>query len=178
MRAPAFTGINHVGVVTGDLDRALRTWTESFGIGPWSVHTFDETNMSIEVDGEAVPTAARFAHAFVGETCRIELIEPLRDDDGPYARSLREHGGADHLHHVRLEVADFGAVLGAAARDGVGTVLDAVFADAGGGEPLRVAYLDTGPRIGFITEIVEFPDAFELAPPERYPGAPYQTNGG
>ncbi len=167
MRPPTFTGINHLGIVTGDLERAMRTWAESYGTRLFTVRTFDEANMTIEVGGEAVPTAARFAHAFLGPTWRIELIEPLRDDESIYARSLREHGGADHLHHVRMEVADFAAALGDAAADGVGTVLDAEFADAAGGDPLRVAYLDTEPLLGFVAEVVEFPAAFELPEPDR-----------
>jgi hypothetical protein len=153
MRSPSFTGINHVGVVTGDLDRAMRTWVERYGIGPWMVHTFDETNMSMVIDGDALPTAIRIASAFVGESFRIELIEPLHDDEGPYARSLREHGGA---------------ALGDAAAGGVGRVLDADFADAGGGEPLRVAYLDTVPQLGFITEIVKRPDDYRHPDPDGF----------
>ncbi len=167
MGSPSFTGINHLGIVTGDLDRAMRTWVEGYGIGPWTIHAFDAETMSITVDGEAVPTSIRLASAFVGGTSRIELIQPLADDESPYARSLREHGGADHLHHVRMDVADFDAALEEAAADGVGTVLDAEFADAAGGEPLRVAYLDTGPKVGFITEIVGRPDGYQLPDPDR-----------
>ena len=43
---PIFTGGDHLGVVTRDLDAAVRTWADHYGVGPWQVFSYDETSMT------------------------------------------------------------------------------------------------------------------------------------
>ena len=101
-----FTGVNHICVATGDIDRAVRVWSGRYGIGPWRLWTKDSTNMSAEVHGRPTDFAMRVALCSLSSGTRIEIIEPL-DDRSPYADSLARHGGADHVHHVRLDVEDY-----------------------------------------------------------------------
>ena len=105
MITPAFTGINHLGVVTADLDRAVRTWTDRYGIGPWRLYRYGSSNMSAKLDGEPVEFEMRVGLCQL-TNARIELLQPL-DERSHYARSLAEHGGADHIHHVRFDVASY-----------------------------------------------------------------------
>src|SRR3954452_481852 len=95
------TGINHVCVVTRDLDRLVRVYWEKYGVGPWTIYSYDESNLKATVDGEPRSFEMRAALAQLGPDSRIELIQPL-DETSPYADSLRARGDADHLHHVRL----------------------------------------------------------------------------
>jgi len=160
------TGINHVCVVTRDLDRLVRTYWEKYGIGPWSIYRYDAANMQATVDGEPRGFEMRAALAQLGPPARIELIEPL-DELSQYAESLRAHGDADHLHHVRLDVGDYGEALAAASDAGAAVKMDAEF--AGGGEDdlsFKATYLDTEPDLGFLLELGEAPAGFTMPSPE------------
>jgi methylmalonyl-CoA/ethylmalonyl-CoA epimerase len=160
-----FTGLNHICIATRDLDRAVATWFDRYGIGPWRIWTKDASNM------RAAPEfAMRVALADLSPTTRIELIEPL-DDRSPYAQSLDRHGDADHVHHIRLDVDDYGAALGSLAELGLERVLEADFAGAEGIDSrVRSTYLSTERDLGFLLEIADVPDGFAMPPPERtYP---------
>jgi methylmalonyl-CoA/ethylmalonyl-CoA epimerase len=173
MGTPAFTGINHICVVTGDLDRAVRTWSDRYGIGPWRLYRYDRSNMAATVEGEGVEFEMRVALCRLANA-RIELIQPLDDDRSPYARSLAERGGADHLHHVRFDVASYDESAARLRRLGVNTIFDAAFSpgQAGGGERLSATYFDTAEDLGFTVEMVRMPEGFALPEPELvYPEA-------
>jgi methylmalonyl-CoA/ethylmalonyl-CoA epimerase len=58
-----FTGVNHICIVTADLDGAVRRWWDRYGIGPWRVFSYDRSNMRAKVDGEAVEVKMRAALA-------------------------------------------------------------------------------------------------------------------
>jgi catechol 2,3-dioxygenase-like lactoylglutathione lyase family enzyme len=169
---PIFSGINHICVVTRDLDRAVRLWTDRYGFGPWTIFTKDGTNMAALVDGEPTDFAMRVGLASVSRSFRIELIQPL-DELGPYAASLARRGGADHVHHVRLEVADYEAAR--ARLDGLGRrrLLEAEF-DGAPGAPGKFAgtYFDTEDELGFVVEIGHAPPGFAMPEPQAVYPAP------
>jgi hypothetical protein len=163
---PLFTGINHLCVVTRDLERAMRAWGDRYGVGPWSVWTKDASNMSAVVDGAGTAFAMRVALCNLSPASRLELIQPL-DDRSPYAASLARHGGADHVHHVRLEVDDFEAARTRLDRSGVRRMLDAEF-DGAPGVAARFAgtYYDTEEELGLVVEIGHAPAGFTMPEPE------------
>jgi catechol 2,3-dioxygenase-like lactoylglutathione lyase family enzyme len=162
-----FTGINHICVVTTDLDRAVRTWSDRYGVGPWSLYTKDSSNMSAVVEGEPTDFAMRVALAPVSTTSRIELIQPL-DDRSPYARSLARHGGADHVHHVRFDVDDYDAAHAHLHELGLHRTLDAEFAGVDGA--FVGTYFDTEDDLGLVVEIGHAPAGFAMPAPESvYP---------
>jgi catechol 2,3-dioxygenase-like lactoylglutathione lyase family enzyme len=151
-----FTGLNHVCVVTGDLDRAVHTWSDRYGVGPWKLWTKDPSNMSAAF-------AMRVALCNVSPTARIELIQPL-DDESPYAESLARHGGADHVHHVRFDVADYAQVRERLVGLGLDIVLDAAF--AGIDSTVTATYFSTEDDLGFLLEIADVPENFAMPEPE------------
>ena len=118
-------------------------------------------------DGTPTRFAFRVALAQLSPTTRIELLQPL-DANGPYAQSLARHGGADHIHHVRFDVADF-AASSATLRDELGlqTIMTAEF-DAAPGNPAKFqcAYFGTGADLGFVAEIGCAGAGFTMAEPE------------
>jgi methylmalonyl-CoA/ethylmalonyl-CoA epimerase len=170
-----FTGINHLCVVTGDVERAVRVWWERYRMGPWSLYTKDASNMSAVVDGVSTAFAMRVALCDVSPTFRLELIQPL-DERSPYARSLAEHGGADHVHHVRLEVDDYHGAGAELRRSGLRRLLEAEFAGAPGvAETFAATYYDTEDELGFVVEIGHAPPGFAMPAPELVyppPGEP------
>jgi methylmalonyl-CoA/ethylmalonyl-CoA epimerase len=171
MTTAAFTGINHLGVVTADLDRAVRTWTDRYGIGPWRFYRYDSSNMAAEVDGEPVEFEMRVGLCQL-ENARIELIQPL-DDCSPYASSLAAHGGGDHIHHVRFDVANYDDSAARLRELGARAIFHAAFQAGGDGadsSPLTATYFATDSELGLTTEIVGVPDDFAMPEPERvYP---------
>lgn len=159
------TGINHVCVVTADLDRAMRDWWERFEVGPWTHYRFGADTMEARVGDEPVACAIRVAAAPLGDgEQKLELIQPL-DDRGPWAESLAAHAGADHIHHVRFDVTDFDEAAAALADGGAPLGLDADFTGDPDKPPLRCNYFEAGPAIGFRVELGEAPPGFSLKNP-------------
>lgn len=158
------TGLNHVCVVSADLDRAIRIWADRYGVGPWGVWTKDASNMTAAVEGHPTEFAMRVALASLPSGVRIELIQPL-DDRSPYAQSLVRHGGADHVHHLRFDVDDYDTAA-AGLRDDLGlhTILHAQFAGLQGS--FTGTYFDTESDLGFVMEIGGAPEGFAMPPPE------------
>jgi methylmalonyl-CoA/ethylmalonyl-CoA epimerase len=161
-----FTGANHICVVTTDLDGAVRRWWDRYRVGPWRVFTYDRSNMEATMDGEPADFDMRVALAQLDPGFRIELIQPL-DDRSLYAASLRNSGGADHIHHVRLDVPDFDGARDELQALGLDVRLDATF--RGGspdGERVRGMYFDATDDLGFLLEIGQAPPGFSMPEPE------------
>jgi methylmalonyl-CoA/ethylmalonyl-CoA epimerase len=165
MARPIFEGINHICVVTGDIDRAVRVWADRYKVGPWSVHTFDSSQISARVDGLSAEFGIRVGYCQFGPGTRIELIQPL-DDRSPYARSLADHGGADHLHHLRLDVGEYGSGLEELTGLGLRESLSAVFAGDDTTVNATAKYLSTESDLGFVVEIADVPAGFRPPAPD------------
>lgn len=175
MPDPVFTGINHLGIATRDLGRVVRTWSDTYGVGPSSLCTYDPSNMSAEVDGLTIEFAMRVALCRMSPTFRVEILQPL-DERSPYARSLVAHGDADHIHHVRLEVADYSDARERLEGLGLARPLDAVFTGLAVGPRVQATYFDTEHDLGFVVEIGEVPAGFAMPRPEStYPEADAST---
>ena len=108
----------------------------------------------------------RASLAQIGPHFSVEIIQPL-DDRSPYAKSLTEHGGADHIHHVLFDVADFDDALGRLRELGLESIQHAQFKGASGDGPLlTMTYLATEADLGFTLEIAHAQPGFSMAEPE------------
>src|SRR4051812_20116768 len=167
-----FSAANHICIATHDLDRAVRTWWDRYGVGPWRVYRYDPTTVSAEVDGETAEFSMRAALAQMGPHFRVEIIQPL-EGRNPYTPSLERHGGRDHIHHVRLDVPDFDDAAGHMEALGLSTVMNARFAGGTAESPRFVGrYVDTTGALGFMVEIGTAPAGFVMADAEYvYPEA-------
>ena len=149
---PICIGLNHVCVATTDLDSAVRTWADRYGVGPWSVYSYDATNMTAFVDGELTDFSMRVALCNLPDGSRIELIQPL-DDGSPYARTLAERG-ADQVHHLRFDVVDYDAADARLRSLGLRRLMDAEFAGAASSAAKFVGtYYGTEDELGVIVEL-------------------------
>jgi methylmalonyl-CoA/ethylmalonyl-CoA epimerase len=171
MAEPIFTGINHICIVTRDIDRVVRVWADKYHVGPWTVLTYDSSRVAAKVDGQPAEFAMRVAYCQFGATARIELIQPL-DDRSPYAVSLDAHNGSDHLHHIRLDVADYSSGLDQLTGLGLQPSLSVMLGGADREVRATVNYMSTEADLGFIAEIATIPPGFQLPPADyTYPAS-------
>jgi methylmalonyl-CoA/ethylmalonyl-CoA epimerase len=163
---PLFTEVPQIGIVTRDLDRVVRVWSDKYGVGPWSIYRFDPSNMSeLTVHGKPVDYGMRIALAWIGPMM-LEVLEPL-DDRSVYAESLAKHGGADHLHHILLTTPDFDHTVGELRARGVGSLMGGLMCTGATFE-----YLETEDDLGFALEIARITADFAMPEPEEvYPPA-------
>jgi catechol 2,3-dioxygenase-like lactoylglutathione lyase family enzyme len=166
-----FSGANHICIVTADLDRAVRRWWDRYRVGPWRVFGYDRSNMQARVDGNPVDFKMRAALTQLGPSFRIEIIQPL-DEMSPYAETLRRSGGADHVHHVRLDVPDFDRTREELLALGLPVRLDATFKGGSADERrVRAMYFDARDDLGLMLEIGDVPPGYSMPEPDYvYPG--------
>ena len=145
-----FKEVLQVGLVVKDVDEAVRKYSEVSGIGPWEIHTMDNTNMrDTKVHGKNAEISMKLALTSVGNM-QLELIEPL-DEGNIYAEFLREHG--EGLHHIACSVDDYDETISVLKGKGVDVLQEG---ETLGG--MGFAYLDTQDAMSCITEIYKFPD--------------------
>lgn len=162
MREPIFTGTLQVSVVVPDLDAAMQTYVEQYGIGPWDVYEFDPGNVQgMHEGGQPVERSWRLALAQVGEV-QWELVEP-QDDDSVYARFLAEHGPG--VHHVGVAVADYEGTLAELATRGHEVLLGGTY------NGVTFSYLSTDRDLGVVTEIFDGAPGRDQQPDAVYPPA-------
>jgi hypothetical protein len=160
MREPLFTETLQTCVVVRDLDAAMRTYVDEYGIGPWDVYEFNPGNVhDMRSRGEPVAWSWRLAIAYVGQV-QWELIQPL-DGDSIYAQHLAEHGPG--VHHVGVAVASYDGTLAELVGRGHEVLL--------GGEynGIWFAYLSTDRELGVITEIFSGAPGEDQQPDSTYP---------
>jgi methylmalonyl-CoA/ethylmalonyl-CoA epimerase len=126
--------VDHLGVIVGDLDGAVKSFTEHLGLELDHTERYGD-----ELDIAFLPC---------GETL-VELIEPLKEE-GSNADYLREHGPG--IQHVAFEVDDLEAALAELAERGVEPLGDVPMPGAGG---MRIAFLDPQAFGGVLVELCE-----------------------
>lgn len=152
--------VMQLGIVSGDVDRSIRTWADRYGVGPWSVFRFDPATMTeLTVGGRPVEYAMKIALAMLGPMM-LEIIEPL-DDRSVYATSLAEHGGRDHVHHILCGVDDYDAALAHFRSRGIEAAQTGHMTQTGA----SFAYLATEADLGLSLEIVRMPAELNLPEP-------------
>ncbi len=162
MATPAFNEVVQVGLVVRDLEAAVRTYADEYGIGPWEI--FDITPGIAEdmaIRGEPREYAMRIALTMVGNV-QLELIQPL-DDKTPHAEFLATHG--EGIHHLAVGVEDYAEALERFRELGHGVVLSGRYKGA------TYAYLDTQAKLHFVAEIFDLSGIGDRKPDAVYPPA-------
>ena len=159
---PLFTETHQIAIVVPDLDVAMRTYVEEYGIGPWRIYEFGPgTADEMTIDEEPVEYSMHVALAMVGSV-EWELIEPL-DEQSIYADFLARTGGG--LHHVAVGFGDrsYAEVLSTLHAKGH------IALQGGGYKGARFSYMSTDRDLGTITEIVDWPPGTVHEPVAVYP---------
>jgi methylmalonyl-CoA/ethylmalonyl-CoA epimerase len=141
-----------IAFVTDDLERSMKAWVETLGVGPWRVAAFtEETVKDFVVHGAPVGVPFKFliAISWMGDT-ELEIIQPVY---GPtiYTKFLEEKGGG--LHHIKERISDeaIDGVLSEYRDKGVGvTQSGRFFTDFH-------HYLDTEAKLDFVYELGNCP---------------------
>lgn len=158
--------ICQIGILTHDVEKAARIWTERFKIGPWRFVTLsDESCHHTTIRrGDKIEELKNFK--FKCALCSIaniqfELIEPVygRED---YDKFLEEHG--EGIHHIKEQIPfdDWDKILDGYEKDGIR------LANRGSYGNTSWAYLDTEELLGFAYELGDnlpnetFPQGSEL----------------
>ena len=141
---PTFTDTVQIGIVVPDLDAAVRTYRDVYGIGPWEVFEVGpENSHDVRLYGQPVEWRGRAAMTMVGGVM-WELIQPL-DDNGLFARFLAERGGG--VHHIAVATPDFRRTLQEQAARGNEPILSGTFSG------VEVDFLSTERDLGVILEV-------------------------
>lgn len=127
--------LDHVGIVTKDVDKTVRMFEETFGI---TIPTAKETG-PILLPGDAPGTAkhkVKFTRAQIGNFT-VELIEPTAGA-GPHREHLDKFGQG--MHHIAFKVQDTQKVV---------TYLQG----KGGKMTMLNLYVDMKEQLGFTPEV-------------------------
>jgi catechol 2,3-dioxygenase-like lactoylglutathione lyase family enzyme len=150
-----------VCVVVNNIEKSVEQYWKIFGIGPWQIRTFQPPDLfDTTLHGKPEPYTMKIAAARAGNI-EWELIQPLSGRSS-YREFLDKNG--EGLHHVAVVVEDFDKTVSAMEKHGIGTVMTGRFRES------EYAYLDTGPVLGFIAEILKAPPGFRMPKPDAvYP---------
>lgn len=125
--------IDHIGIVVKDLEKAMKIYSEAFGLETSLVEQMNELNLKLAF----IPVSEGM----------VEFIEPT--GPGAYDDFLKEHG--EGLHHICFKVTDIDKDL-----KKVGSVLPLRDKEPRpGGAGSRIAFLEPRSLFNTETELVE-----------------------
>ena len=156
MPEPLFTETMQISIVVRDLERALRTYVDEYGIGPWEIYDFNPDTVSEMVPGEY---RFRIAVTMVGSV-QWELVQPL-EDKGVFAEFLATKG--EGVHRVAVGGRGYTETLETLRAKGNRVV------QGGHYNGVTFAYVSTGEDLGVITEIFDWPEGLTQEPDAVYP---------
>ena len=154
---PAFDKTLQIGIVVPDLEKAIRTYRDVYGIGGWQIMNFEPGDArDVRVHGQ--PTEWRWRKAattMVGDVM-WELIEPLDQKDDLFGRVLAERSDIGGVHHIAVGTPDISRVIRQQAALGNEPIMSGTFCG------MDIAFLDTRRDLGVILEVFsQTPDAVD-----------------
>jgi catechol 2,3-dioxygenase-like lactoylglutathione lyase family enzyme len=152
-----------VCIVVPDLDKAVKNFYHTFGIGPWYFYTYGKPLVKrMTRNGEPTEYKMKVALSYFG-TMRLELIEPL-EGDTVYKEFVEKHGYG--VHHLGILTDNMKKSIEKAEDAGIKMNMDG--AGFGPDDDGHYAYLDTEDLISTTLELIERPK--RRNPPEKiYP---------
>ena len=122
--------VDHIGIVVRDCDKVIESWSELFGIGPWTFREMGGGSVKLKV-----------GVGYLG-SIRIDLVQPV---EGKVLHSdfLEEHG--EGLHHLGFYVDDVDKEAAKLVEKGAKVLIN---------NPGNYIYLDTGGPGGVIYELM------------------------
>jgi len=145
MTMPDNCTITQMGYVVDDLQSAMTRWSDTLGIGPFTVISHVAIDQGF-YRGAPTDVDISVATAESG-AIQIELIEQHNDVPSCY-RDLFAPGG-EGLHHVALRTADYDAQVERYEAMGCPAAFAGVY------QGTRFAYMDTSASLGIMVEVVE-----------------------
>lgn len=138
--------LTQVGLVVAEIEPAARAWAALLGVPVPNIITTDGVELAhTEHQGAPTPARAKLAFFKLGQV-DLELIQPL-GEPSTWNDQLVAHGAS--LHHLAFAVQGMPQVLAQLAAAGLPL---AQRGDYTGG---RYAYVEGGPRLGAVIELLE-----------------------
>lgn len=146
-------GITQVAWVVEDLDRSVKEFYETFGIGPWYYYRYGSPLLKMMRRwGKDTSYCMRTAVADAGAT-RLELIQPI-EGDTIFSEFVLKNGYGK-VQHFGIAIDNMAEALKIVRKAGIGVTME------GSGYGLDgdgyFAYLDTENIIGITLELMERP---------------------
>lgn len=150
--------IIQIAHVVRDLDKTMKYYWETFGLGPWEVYTFGPPAMR-----DSMVRGKPSAHAYLlalawRDGLQLELMQPLTGRS-IYDECLEKKG--EGLHHMKLYYPDCEAAIARFREKGISVIQSGRF-DAD-----EFYYLDTEKSLGYVIELGN--NGKIRAPERRYP---------
>jgi catechol 2,3-dioxygenase-like lactoylglutathione lyase family enzyme len=147
-----FPDVRQIGIVVQSIDRTVKYYARSFGIGPWFRPEFLKMEHRLN-NNKVIGDEIDIAIAFSGKT-QLELIEPISGNQSIYWEHLKKHG--EGIHHLGFYVSDIERRLDVLAANGINVLQSGIIRSAGkfGGSITDYAYLDTAGTAGVIFELI------------------------
>ena len=138
--------LTQVGLVVAEIEPAARAWAALLGVPAPNIITTDGVELAhTEHHGQPTPARAKLAFFKLGQV-DLELIQPL-GEPSTWNDQLVAYGAS--LHHLAFGVKGMSQVLAQLAAAGLPL---AQRGDYTGG---RYAYVEGGPRLGAVIELLE-----------------------
>jgi hypothetical protein len=153
---PIFKGITKVGVAVKDILKTVKTYTDEFSIGPWSIWELDSKSVQdMTVNNEKADCRMRIARTMIGSTI-WELIEPL-DKNSIFADFLEKHG--EGVHHLGYQVKNLEKTLKFINKKDIPVI------QSGNWSGYKFSYLDTVKDLKHIAEVYSVDRGFRYPEP-------------
>lgn len=147
-----------VAHVTRDIERTMKSYWETFGLGPWEIYTFGPASVRDSmVRGKPSSHEYLLAVTWRGDL-QLELMQPV-SGRSIYDECLEKKG--EGLHHMKLYFPDCAAALARFAAMGCRVI------QSGKIDADEFYYLDTEKELGYVIEVGN--NGKIRAPERRYP---------
>ncbi len=145
--------IRHMGIVVEGIERAVKYYSETFGMGPWFRSTLPAGDNYLRGETK-INTEYETASAFSGRM-EYQLIEVTGGDRDVCLEHLEKHG--EGFHHVGGYVKNIETRLRTYKDLGIGVLQTGIVKSGGkgGGVVTKYAYLDTAAIGGVIFELLQ-----------------------
>jgi len=161
MNKSKFIKVIQVAFVVKNLEKAVKIYTDQYGIGPWKIYTISSNTVNNLVKHDnKTGFSYKVAMSYIGDI-EWELVEPL-DEKSIYSDFLKIHGQG--FHHFAFEVKNFDEVLTDLKAKGKKVL------QSGDWQGTKFAHISTEDDLGFVTELFKFPKNYKSPKPEKiYP---------
>jgi methylmalonyl-CoA/ethylmalonyl-CoA epimerase len=158
-----FADLTQVGIVVKDLRTSVKNYWNLFGIGPWSIYTYEPPFLTdMFVRDEESSFSMKVAFAWCGHMM-LELIEPL-EGESIYKEFLAVREGAHHI--ASYSVSEASKTISELRKMGMKTLQSGRFTKDN--FSVLFTYMDTEKELGTIIELLDARGT-RPEPLERYP---------
>lgn len=163
-----FNNTSQVCVVTADLDKMVRTYSEQLGIGPWWIKLYEAPQLiNTTYRGEKIDYSFEIALAWTGDFS-WEIIRPV---SGPsiYRDFLEKNG--DGIQHVGYFMPDLNMSLEDAKAEFISRGASIV-QEGGTSWGIDWFYFEPNGATGTVFEVIDKKAGFDRPEPDRWYPAP------